>query len=276
MKEINLNYSETALSKAIRYVYDPIGQFIKSEEFKELARKNPEHFTRDRGLPLPDLVLMILNYRKGTINSELEQFTQAIYGQDTLPKVTPSAFCQARQKLRPEALIGLNSRILDEFEARFALHRWHGFRILAVDGSTGQLPNEEVIAEIYGGPTDANAPRARFCRLYDVLNKVIICSDMEPYEVGEREIAAPYLYEVKENDLLLYDRGFPAFWFFAMHRDMGRSFCARAKLSHSSEVREFVASGERTRIVTLSPPSAAKAQCEDYNLDILHFSVDTL
>ena len=217
-------------------------------------------------MPLPDLILTLLNFRKGTVNSELRQFAKAVRGQDALRPVTASAFCQARMKLRPEALVELNRYALQAFEDHVALRRWQGFRLLAVDGSTARLPKEEEVAQVFGGPVDANCPMARFSRLYDVLNKLVVVADMVPYATGERELAGSYLYQTREDDLTLYDRGYGAFWLFSMHRDMARPFCARLSLSFSQEVTEFVASGKPSDEVLFRPSAPAKRQCEEYNL----------
>jgi hypothetical protein len=208
----------------------------------------------------------LLNFRKGTINSELRQFAKAMHGQDALRPVTASAFCQARMKLRLEALVELNNHALKGFAEHFALRRWLGFRLLAVDGSTARLPKEEEVAKVFGGPVDANCPMARFSRLYDVLNKLVVYADMEPYATGERELAANYLYQTCPDDLTLYDRGYGAFWLFSMHRDLERHYCARLSVTYSNEVREFLASGKRTDTVLFHPSAHARSQCEEYNL----------
>jgi hypothetical protein len=80
------------------------------------------------------------------------------------------------------------------------------------------LPKDEEIQAIYGGPKDADCPIARFSRLYDVLNKTVVHASMVPYDTGERELAASHLYETTERDLMLYDRGYAAFWLFARKR----------------------------------------------------------
>ncbi len=90
-------------------------------------------------------------------------------------------------------------------------------------------------------------------------------TEMVPYETGERELAASHLYETGERDLMLYDRGYAAFWLFAMHRDLGRHFCARLKLDFNAQVKAFAESGQRSQIVTVRPDARARRQCEEYN-----------
>ena len=78
------------------------------------ARRSGRDFTRERALPLQRLVPLLLNFRKGTNRDELDQFFETIT--DDPASVTPvseAAFCRARQKLKPEALVTLNNVLLD-------------------------------------------------------------------------------------------------------------------------------------------------------------------
>jgi hypothetical protein len=248
------------------FIHNRIKEILHSPSFARRAAKEEGFFTRHRALPLPHLVGYLLNFRKGTISDELEQFAAALLGPDEPAPVTPSAFCQARKKLHYSALTELNAAAIDAFSNHFALHRWHGFRLLAVDGSTIRLPNTSAIAEVFGGPSDASCPMGRLSQCIDVLNEVILCADIAPYATGERELASPYLYAAAATDLFLYDRGYPAFWLFAQHRDMERHFCMRVALDFNTEVAAFVASGEPSALVTIAPNAEAVAQCEEYNL----------
>ncbi len=134
-----------------------------------------------------------------------------------------------------------------------------------MDGSTARLPVEEDIESWFGGPSDASCPMARMLRLYDVMNKFVVDAALEPYDTGEREIAARYLYETDAEDLVIYDRGYPAFWLFSMHRDMQRHYCARLSVSFSKQIEDFVASGLCTQVVDMTANAEARAQCEEYN-----------
>lgn len=65
---------------------------------------------------------------------------------------------------------------------------------------------------------------------------------------------------------MLYDRGYPAFWLFAFHQTEQRHYCARLKANFHPEVTQFVASGKRSRVVSLRPNRVSAAQCEAYYL----------
>lgn len=113
---------------------------------------NAADFTRQRSLPLPHLAAMVLKLRKGSISDELDRFFEVIDDQSLAQGVSPSAFCQARKKLHPRALMGLNGRLLAGFHRHFAPRLWHGLRLLAVDGSTARLPHAADVIATFGAP----------------------------------------------------------------------------------------------------------------------------
>ena len=224
-------------------------------------------FTRQRSLPLPHLVAMLLNLRKGSIGDELDRFFEILHDRPLADSITPSAFCQARKKLDPNALMGLNEPLLAGFARHFSPRLWHGFCLLATDGSTARLPNTDDVIATFGTPPEGSSvPLARFSRLYDVLNDLVIDADIVSRHVGERVLAGEHLAVTRENDLLLYDRGYPAFWLFALHRQEQRHFCARMPLDFSSEVGDFLAGGKQSAVVLFTPGAKARKQCQLYGL----------
>lgn len=127
-----------------------------SAEFAARARLTPAAFTRHRELPLPHLVGLLLNLRKGSLQDEVNGFWEVLTGQPLATGVSAAALCQARQKLDPNALLALNERLLGAFAQAFPLRRWHGLRVLATDGSTLRLPRPRRSA-----PTLGHRPRGR-------------------------------------------------------------------------------------------------------------------
>jgi hypothetical protein len=51
------------------------------------------------------------------------------------------------------------------------------------------------------------------------------------------------------NDLILLDRGYPAFWLFKLIKSMGADFCARISCTKWKVVRKFYRSGQKERII---------------------------
>ena len=212
------------------------------------ARRSERDFTRERALPLQRLVPLLLNFRKGTNRDELEQFFETITDDPT--SVTPVSEAASLndavtsddiQRLQPRPLQVTLNNVRWIRPIRIAQQRLRGLRVLAVDGSTGRLPDFLAIEEYFGKPSGSGVPLARFSRLFDVLNDQILHADMVPYATGERELAAEYLLYSRPDDLFLYDRGYPAFWLFAFHAQEQSHYCARVRHDFHSEVKAFVA-----------------------------------
>ena len=244
---------------------------MASPEFAERHRINEKAFTRDRKLPLPSLVKFLLNLRKGANQDELDRFFEVVCEQPLADSVSKSALTQARAKLRPEAFGELSGVVVEQAMRTLPMRRWHGFRLLAVDGSTFLLPKQAEIVAAFGQVGEVT-PQARFSRLYDVLNRVVVAADIEPLSVGERVLAGEYLPATQAEDLLLYDRGYPAFWLFAVHHVEQRHFCARVPRNFCGEVTAFAAGNARSAVIELTPGDEARRQCQAFGLptDALH------
>ena len=210
---------------------------------------------------------LLVNLRKGTIQDELDQFVVLLTEGLAVQGVSASAFCQARLKLSPQALMRLSEHLVAIFQAHFAWRRWRGRRLLAVDGSTVRLPpTPDVIAAFGPPPKGASLPLGRLSVLYDVLNTVVVEADVVSTEVGERVLAGEHLAATRSDDLVLYDRGYPAFWLFALHAVEKRDFCMRVPVAFSHEVEAFVASGAASAAVVFTPGEEARRQCDVYGL----------
>jgi hypothetical protein len=88
------------------------------------------------------------------------------------------ALSLARRKFDYSAFIELDQHLLDYFYKNFNNAKtWHGFNLLAIDGSTLKLFKYKDIREHFGtmkpnkGP---EVPMARISQMFDVLNKVTL------------------------------------------------------------------------------------------------------
>ena len=103
-----------------------------SNEFMKRNRSSETDFTRKRKLPFVPLVLFMINIIKQTIQKELTRFIK-MFG-DRSSNITKSAFSQSRMKLKPEAFIELNNRLIEEFYTDNIIKKWNRFRLCAIDG----------------------------------------------------------------------------------------------------------------------------------------------
>mgnify|MGYP000107874097 CR=1 FL=1 len=256
-------------AKAIEF----IKQIITCPEFIARHRFNPKDFTRQRKLPFHVLVVFLVNLVKGSYQDELDKFFKTLCRFDVAKRVvSKAAFAKARMKLKFEAFVELNLQLITHFEKRFHPKLWFGFRLLAIDGSTTKLPMTDDVAQHFGVwnvRQGAPSPMARISQLFDVLNKMTVDAIIKPKRIGERELAAKHMLNIMPNDLILLDRGYPAWWLFNLILSMEANFCARVSCTKWKVVRKFFHSGLPEKVFDLSVHSTSVAQCGQMGLDTI-------
>ena len=261
------NLISNTCAKAIEF----IKQIITSPDFLARHRQPRKDFTRQRKLPFHVLIAFLINFVRGSYQDELDKFFKTICRFD-VPKrvVSKVALTKARMKLKFEAFVELNRHLVTHFEKHFNPRTWFGFRLLAIDGSTTRLPMTEAITQHFGvwnGRQGAPSPMARVSQLFDVLNKITVDAIIKPKNIGERELAAQHLLNVMPNDLILLDRGYPAWWLFNLILSMNADFCARVSCTKWKVVRRFFRSGLPEKIIDLPVHTTSVAQCKQMGLD---------
>lgn len=208
---------------------------------------------------------------KTALQRDLDRLYKQLHREDfNIREVTKGALSQARSKLNPWAFQRLNEVAVDSFYTGSTnVYQWYGYRLLAVDGTRLMLPNHATVKEDFGvhqfGPK-ADAPRsmALGSMLYDVLNQLTIDARLAPYSGSERDLLMEHLDHVYSHDLLLLDRGYPCFWLLFLLQARGINYCVRLKDNWWLTVKEFVESGESSRIIELHLPSKDKDKLADY------------
>jgi hypothetical protein len=115
-------------------------------------------------------------------------------------------------------------------------------------------------------------PLARISSLFDVLNSIVVDAVIQPNAQGERSLAIEHMQQVKANDLILLDRGYPAFWLFALILSKHAHFCIRVN-AHWNKIRKFSNSGKKDDIIILPPSPKSVEQCKLLNLSAVPMEV---
>ena len=210
-----------------------------------------------------------MNNLKRALQDELDSFFSVLGNSVSggLQRVvTKAALSKARRKLKHTAFIEFNQEAMKIFYNQpEGGKRWNGFRLLSVDGSKLNLPNEADIADHFGTSKGSPQPRALLSSLYDPLNQMHVDQQLAPFKTSERELASRHLSATEEGDLILYDRGYPAFWLFAQHRAMGRDFCMRLTWNFYNEARDLYLRPESDKIeeceITLTSNRESREKC---------------
>jgi hypothetical protein len=223
---------------------------------REMFTESASSLTRDRKLPLDKLVLLLINLLKKSYSIEIEDFYQLIDEQET--SCSKSAFCQQRMKLKSLFFSCWNAILVDSYylHCQSGVKRWHGFRLVAVDGSTAYLVNKPEVIAYFGTQSNqaVSVPMGQIMAIYDVLNGITIFSEMYPISYSEQSVANSWLSHYDSDMLMLYDRGYPSFASIYLHlnKEQEQKFVMRCSNTFNKEVTAFTDSKENDKIVTFN------------------------
>jgi hypothetical protein len=184
-----------------------------------------------------------------------------------LREVSKEAFFIARKKLKAEVFKALGNEVIDEFYKSDAVQRWHGYRILSVDGTRVVLPDEEPLKAIFGSVQSSkdNVNENEVCMaqgltVYDSLNKITLYAGLENIKTSESAMLYKALPELKldKNDILVLDRYYPSVLLCFYLQKLNAQFCFRMKTGGWNLVKAFVGSGKDSQIITLALHGATK------------------
>ena len=187
----------------------------------DIAVDPDRHFTRDRKLPLFEVIRCIISMGGNSTKHELLDILG--YSPST---ATSSAFIQQRAKLKPEAL----KMVMDIFNGRCSKYwKKEDFRVLAVDGSDIQIPtNPEDVETFFPGQNEqASYNLLHLNAMYDLKNQIY--ADIT---FGRNEHAS-FVEMVDssniEKALVIADRGYESFNNMAHVQEKGWFFLIRIK-----------------------------------------------
>ena len=174
------------------------------------------------------------------------------------------------------AFISLNRFWTAQWHETLDFQRWCGLRVIAGDGTCLRVPswNENIIAYGWGPQKDGFVVMTRCVALLATATRQMLDITVGRYDEGERALLLRSLEVLKNDDVLVLDRGYPAWWLFAGLYDRAVQFCMRLDgcgwagarqllqssqkelvVSHrlnASERRELLASGLSTKLSTIS------------------------
>lgn len=247
-------------------IIEALKYFIEyAQEHKTVFCSSEKVFTRNRQLPFPKLVLMIINLNKRTLSVELENFFKVIEEREKC--CGKSAFCKQRQHLKYEFFWAWNQMLVKSFYQFYGdnIKRWKGYRIIAVDGSTEYLINEREVIDYFGvQPNQSTAiSMGRVMNRFDVLNGISLDQRLLPIRHSEQEVAMSWVEQIEEDMIHLYDRGYPSFASFWLHSkgyEKVKHAVWRCRKNFNKQIAAFVKSKKQSKIITLRPTEEAIEQ----------------
>lgn len=193
------------------------------------VRKPGIDFTRNRKLPLSTMLLMLVGMGGGSLMKELHEWFDL-----SAHTASISAFVQQRNKIKPEAL----ECVFHDFLKTISLSgTYHGYRLLAVDGSDLRMPtnSDDSFSLIQNEEGGKHYNLVHLNAMYDLINHTYVDADIQPKK-GMNEHAALVTMvdrsQLSGNVIALMDRGYESFNNVAHFQEKGWNYIIRAKDSY--------------------------------------------
>lgn len=217
-------------------------QLISDVLFMYETRAKSTYFTRSRKMSFQDIIVFTLNFVKKSLQLELDLFCKNIKGEAM--SITKQSFSEARQKILPEAFIKIFYQIVEWYYGTVEFKTYKGYRISAIDGSIVELNNSQRLRDAYGYEKNGHTMKARalVSGLYDLENEIMIATKITRCKYGERKAATELIDELirigVKNDLILFDRGYPATALILKLENSGIKYIMRTSTGFLKVVKE--------------------------------------
>ena len=218
---------------------------LHSPATREQFRQQPQDFTRTRVLTFARVALLILRGHKLSLQNALNRCFTALGAVFQVPSA--SAYCHARQKLKPELFAQLNQISCRDFyhlyESEGLVQHWHGHRLLGVDGTYLHVPDtEETRAEFtlqVNQHEGAECVQALGCLLYDLRNDLGLAAALSKRQ-GEKRLLFDSLWDATQpEDVLVMDRAYADYTIFAYAVKQEREVVVRLPRGRFSAFEPF-------------------------------------
>ncbi|MBR3241246.1 MAG: IS4 family transposase [Parasporobacterium sp.] len=247
----------------IAKLFRKFGAYIRSEEVRDLCRKKSSDFTRIFKFPWFDILLYVIFRCKECVTSELSSYYAGIGWPEK--RVSRQAAFKALKKLNPRVFDPLIHKFTELFYQSSLVKTFRGYLLLAVDGTTLNLPAGTLSLKRFGfSPsfhikTEADAKKAtsRSSALYDVTNGIILDFVMRRYKDSELPIAIDQLSRVIQyirgkSAIFLADRYYDSVEVFSVLEGYGMKYCIRGKANFFKHYVEKMKSNDEWISVHIS------------------------
>jgi hypothetical protein len=158
------------------------------------------------------------------------------------------------------------------------IRRWRDHRLCGLDSAVLRLPDSPELGQVFGwkevsnphGQTGTRYPEARLSVLYDLLNRLGHDARLEPSTVGEVTLARHQVRGLQPADLVLNDRGFSGYLYFATIVQQGAHFlgrCSRGAFQAAPELFRLDRANHSQEVWRFCPPEQ-KAECQRLGLPL--------
>lgn len=172
------------------------------------------------------------------------------------------AYCKARAKLPERFLSRLACAVGCQLEDQApTAWRWHGHRVVMVDGSTLSMPDTQANQAVYPQSRSQRPgvgfPLLRWVALIGLATGAVLDTAVGPWrgkQTGETALLRTLLESLRPGDVLLADRYYCSYWLIALALDRGVHVVFRQHHLRHTDFRRGRRLGRNDHVVTWTKP----------------------
>ena len=172
------------------------------------------------------------------------------------------AYCKARAKLPERFLQRLTCDVGQQLEAEAPdAWRWHGHRVVLVDGSTLSMPdtpaNQQAYPQQRSQKPGVGFPILRWVALLGLATGAVLASAFGPWrgkQTGETALFRTLLDDLRPGDVLVADRYYCSYWVVALALARGVHVVFRKHHLRHTDFRTGRRLGRNDHVVTWTKP----------------------
>lgn len=220
------------MKKEIKSIIKTIQEETEKETFINCHKSKPTDFTRNRKLQFKDIISFVMGLSNTSFDFEVDHFCD-----NAGIEISAAALSKARDKVKYTAFLEL----LRISQSKLPINNtFKGYRVIAVDGIKGELPNTKELMKKYKPSENSGYPQFHAVASFDVLNCTFIDAQFCPFPADERDLAYTLIERHNtKQDIFLFDRGFPSVALIQKLNRSGLKFVARVSKSFLKEVNDF-------------------------------------
>jgi len=180
-----------------------------------------------------------------------------------------SAYCHARKKIKPELFKEMNNLVVNKFYNLYDFKTFKGKRVLSVDVSCINLPNEPDVIKRYGIQPGTFHDQAQGFGsfLYDSLNEITINAGLAKKKAEKDFIFKEHINYLNQGDILLLDKCYSDYSVIAFAKSKKLDFVIRFPVSgRFKALDEFMLSEQKEIILDIKVTTSQKAFVEENSL----------
>jgi len=269
-------------------VLKAIEKAIPSTAIEESIKKTKAREERRRALPSHLVVCLIIAmslWSRASMRTVLKNLVDGL--SEAWVKIgkywrvpCKSSITEARQRIGPQVMSHLFHLVVQPLATVKTPSAFlGGLRIMAVDGTSFDLPDSTENARVFGYPgssrgTKAGFPKARLVLLIEAGTHVIIDALICPYRIGERVKAKQLLRSVTQGMLLMWDRGLHSYAMVAATIRQKCDYLGRIPKNVKFPVEQVLADGSYLSWIVPDGKSRKKGHTK-IKVRVIEYTIDT-